>query len=381
MNSDELINLGNEYRSIDNYEKALECYASVFVKDRNNAAAWSNYGNVLREMGEPNKAIPFLQHATEIEPNFVTAQFNLSIAQLLKGDYQNGFKQYEWRWQFEHLAGTKPQIDKPEWQGQDLKGKTILVISEQGFGDVIQFSRFIVPLVQLGAQIILLTMPGLVPLFQPSSIIKLCTSGEGIGNFDYWCPIMSLPYHLQLSKTDIKHELCYILAQDENIAEWAKKLGTKEKIRIGVCWSGRKDNWVNRYKSFPLEKLVNLANQYTEYEWINLQVECTDIEQKIIEESNIKVFPNSIQHWGNTAGMVHHLDLIISADTSIAHLASAMGKPTWIPLTKFAVDWRWGVESDNTVWYPSAKLFRQPNFGDWDSVFDKIEKFLPLFKI
>jgi hypothetical protein len=152
-------------------------------------------------------------------------------------------------------------------------------------------------------------------------------------------------------------------------------------MRIGVCWSGRKDNWVNKYKGVPVEYFVELANKFPQHDWISLQAEAYDHEDEKIKNSTIKTFPGTVNTWADTAGLVHHLDLVISIDTSVAHLAGAMGRPTWIPLTKFAVDWRWGLGVNRTPWYPSAMLFRQPDFGEWTDVFTNIERYLKLFKI
>lgn len=382
MNSHQLVNQGNELRSQDQYHEALKCYAQAFVDDPENKDAWNNYGNVLREIGEPKRAIPFLQHACALDPNFVTAQFNIAIAALLAGDYKLGFDQYEWRWQYEHLANTKPKYTQPEWQGENLQGKTILVQAEQGFGDVIQFSRFLYDLHIRGAEILLLCMTGLVPLFQPSYVVKQCTANpDALGDFDYWVSIMSLPRILGITLDNIRHDLSYIQSQPEYIDTWAEKLGKKTAMRIGICWSGRRDNWVNRYKGVPVEHFVSLIKQYPQHEWISLQAEVYESEQDALSHTPIKSFPGSIQTWADTAGLVHHLDLVISVDTSIAHLSASMGRPTWMPLTKFAVDWRWGTSGNQTPWYPSMQLFRQQNFGDWPEVFAKISKFIDYYKV
>ena len=382
MNSHELVNQGNHYRAQDQYDKALECYATAFVIDPENIHAWNNYGNVLREVGEPKRARPFLQHAIALDPNFVTAHFNLAIADLLAGNYKDGFDGYEWRWHYEHLAGTLPVLPKPQWDGSLLKDKTILLTSEQGFGDTIQFIRFVQPLHRQGARIKLHTLTGLVPLFAGSFVFDQVTDNiDDVGDYDVWLPLMSLPRLLKTTLSNLPHELFYIEALSDNQRKWADLLGPKTKMRIGVCWSGRKDNWTNRYKGVPVDYITDLAKSFPEHEWINLQVETTELEQNALDTTNIRQLPGTIQHWADTAGLVHHLDLVISVDTSVAHLAGAMGRTTWIPLTKFAVDWRWQVNTDLSPWYPSARLFRQPEFGNWTSVFEAIKKYLSFFKI
>ena len=380
VNTHQLISTGNDLRSNDRYHEALSHYAQAFVADPENPHAWNNYGNVLREIGEPKRAYPFLQHAIALDPNFVTAQFNLAIAALLAEDYKLGWQQYEWRWRYEHLADTLPKLSKPRWTGQDLKDKTILITGEQGFGDNIQFIRFFELLANQGAKIVFCTLPGIVPLIENSAILsKVITSYENYQDYDFWSPIMSLPLYLNVLYNNLSHNLQYIGASSQIITHWHQLLGPKTKLRIGICWSGRKDNWVNKYKSVPINYFNDLVAQNPNYEWISLQAEPTE-EETISLNPNIKKFDGQIQNWADTAGLVHHLDLVISVDTSVAHLAGAMGRPTWIPLTKFAVDWRWGLNSNTTKWYPSVTLFRQSNFGDWPSVFEQISKFLSWYK-
>ena len=171
MNTDQLIEQGNQARAQNNPEAALQHYAQAFVQDRNSASAFNNYGNVLRELGDPVGAIPFLQRSIQLAPEGVTPNFNLSVAYLLAGDYSRGWPQYEHRWNFEHLAGTLPCYEQPRWTGQDLKDRTILVVQEQGLGDVIQFSRFLFGLHASGARIILQVNDNLAPLFAGSPII------------------------------------------------------------------------------------------------------------------------------------------------------------------------------------------------------------------
>lgn len=382
MTPNDLIAQGNLYRAQDRYPESLRCYAQAFLDDPDNKHAWNNYGNVLREIGEPRRARPFLEHACALDPHFVTAQFNLAIANLLAGDYDRGWQQYEWRWQYEHLAGSKPLFSQPEWQGEDLRGRTILVISEQGFGDVIQFSRFLYDLHVMGARIRFYTMPGLVPLFENSNIIDRCASDiDQLGDFDTWIPLMSVPRLLKTNLSNLRHDLVYLAADDAQIQRWHGLLGAKTRMRIGVCWSGRRDSWANRYKSFPLDHVIALANRFPQHQWISLQAELSSDEETQLLSSPIQCYPGEIQHWGDTAGLVHHLDLVLTMDTSVAHLAAGMGRDTWIPLTKFAVDWRWGVDQTRTKWYPAARLFRQPGYGDWSSVFDQIAQHIELQKI
>ena len=382
MNLYELIDQGNFHRNSGDPDTALKYYAQAFVQDHNCAPAFNNYGNVLREMGHPRRAIPFLEHAHELDPGSVTAEFNLAVAYLLAGDYQKGWEFYESRWRYEHLAGTKPKLPQPEWQGEPLKDKTILVIGEQGLGDQIQFARFLYELSAQGAAIKLHVSESLKSLFNHDnkSMLQVTTGNDDIGDFDYWIPIMSLPRVLGITLQNLRPELHYIQADPEKIKIWAQRLGHKRKTRIGFAWSGRRDSWINQHKAMPLAHMIQLIQSSPEHEWISLQVDADAADQQQLE-SLARTFPGSVQNMSDTAGLLHHLDLVITVDTAVAHLSGAMGRPTWIPLNLYGNCWRWGVERSDCAWYPSARLFRQAQYGDWDEVINKITQYLSWFKV
>jgi hypothetical protein len=382
MHVEELINLGNQSRENNNPEQALAYYAQAFVQDRHSAGAFNNYGNVLREIGDPVGAIPFLQRAISLAPNSSVANFNLSVAYLLSGDYARGWPQYESRWNFEHLDGTLPKFTQPRWTGQDLKDKTILVCQEQGLGDTIQFSRFLFGLHTLGAKIILQVNNNLAPLFVGSAIInQLVDVNETPPAFDYWAPIMSLPGVMNVTLENLPHALSYLGAESGLVKEWHERLGKKTRLRVGFCWSGRPDSWINRHKSMPFEVMCDLIVRNPTYEWINLQAECSEAQTQHLETIGVKPYPNTIRNFADTAALMQHLDVVISVDTAVAHLAGALGRPTWIPLNAFGTDWRWLLDRDSSPWYSSARLFRQPVMGDWASVTNKIHQYLGWFKV
>jgi hypothetical protein len=383
MNINQLLEQGNQHRTDHQPELALKCYAAILGEDFNHGAAFNNYGNVLREMGYPARAIPFLHAACDIDPSNVTATFNLAVAHLLKGDYELGWAFYESRWRYEHMAGVKPKLPKPEWTGQDLKDKTILVVGEQGLGDQIQFLRFTANLQSADAKIKLVLSPGVKALFpEPAgNIIGIYESGEDLGDYDYWIPMMSIPRVIGLKLETIAHQLQYVAATPAKAQEWADRLGPKKRMRIGVCWSGRKDSWIHNHKAMPVEKMAELIRRNPEHQWINLNVDSTEEESQIIIDAGGECYPGTIQDFADTAGLMHHLDLVISVDTANAHLAGAMGRPVWIPLNAYGNCWRWLLKREDSPWYPSARLFRQPKMGDWDSVVNKLHKFLGFFKI
>jgi tetratricopeptide (TPR) repeat protein len=382
MNTEELIAYGNQCREENNPEQALAYYAQAFVQDRQSASAFNNYGNVLREVGDPVGAIPFLERAISLAPTSSVAHFNLAVSLLLSGNYQRGWSQYESRWNFEHLDGTLPKYTQPRWVGQDLKDKTILVCQEQGLGDTIQFSRFLFSLHASGAKIILQANNNLAPLFANSSVISnIVDPSVTPENFDYWVPIMSLPTVLGITLENLPPQIQYLSARTDLTKNWQTQLGLKNKLRVGFCWSGRPDSWINRHKGMPFETMCELIKRNPNYEWINLQIECTADESAILHELGVKMYPGAIRSFADTAALIHHLDVVLSVDTAIAHLAGALGRPTWVMLNNYAVDWRWLLDRDSSPWYPSARLFRQPKMGDWASVVDKIHQYLSWFKI
>jgi tetratricopeptide (TPR) repeat protein len=380
MTVDDLIEQGNQHRAQNQPAQALACYAQAFVEDFNSAAAWNNYGNVIREMGYPDRAIPFLEQAIRIDADHTTARFNLAVALLLKGDYAQGWPAYESRWNFEHLAGTLPAYHQPRWQGEDLRDRTILIIGEQGLGDCIQFVRYVEPLQALGARIILQVPTTLISLLQ-------IPGGETIGfdqpvpDFDVWCPMMSLPVVMKHDLTTIPRPLAYIQAAEPAIRQWQDRLGPKKRLRVGVSWSGRRDTWINQHKSVPFELIADMIRRNPRYQWINLQVDADEQQSQILAELGATTYPGTIQCMADTAALIACLDVVISVDSAVSHLSAAQGRPTWIMLNDYAVDWRWLRDRGDSPWYPTVKLFRQPGQGDWDPVLDRIQRFLPTFTI
>ena len=382
METELLIAHGNQCRENNQPEQALSYYAQAFVQDRNSASAFNNYGNVLRECGDPEGAIPFLQRSIQLDPAGVTAKFNLSVAYLLNGDYVNGWPAYESRWQYEHLAGLLPNFPQPRWTGQDLKDKTILVLGEQGHGDNIQFVRFIGDLYGRGARVILQVNSSLVPLFQGSSVIaQLIDQNQSVTEFDYWTPIMSIPGVVGNTLDNLGHVQYYLTPDTALAKNWLDILGPKKRLRVGFCWSGRRDTWINRHKGMPFGDMVELIKRNPGYEWINLQCDCTPEEEEELVSVGVKAYPGSIKNFADSAALIFHLDVVLSVDTAVAHLAGALGRPVWIMLNWFGTDWRWLLNRDSSPWYSTARLFRQPKMGDWASVTDKVHKFLSWFKI
>ena len=382
MTPNDLIEAGNQHRSNHEPANAIACYAQAFVQDPESAAAFNNYGNVLREMGHPARAVPFLQHAIILDPSNITAKFNLAVCYLIMGNYQQGWPAYESRWQYEHLAGTEPQYAQPRWKGESLEGKTILVVGEQGHGDCIQFVRFLYNLHVMGAQIKLQITDGLIPVMQSSNIIQQVSSyTTDMGEFDYWVPIMSIPGILGVTVDNIPKVQSYLTAQPEAVQTWQKRLGPKTRMRVGINWSGRRDSWLNQHKGVPFSVILDMIKNNTQYEWINLQIDATAEEEQALADAGVTCYPGTIVSFVETAGLIMNLDVVIGVDTAISHLAGALGRPAWIMLNAYSTDWRWLLDRDSSPWYSTARLFRQPVMGDWASVTKKVTQYLNWFKV
>jgi hypothetical protein len=180
---------------------------------------------------------------------------------------------------------------------------------------------------------------------------------------------------------NLPHQLQYLAARQDLAQQWQTALGPKKRLRVGVCWSGRPDSWINRHKGMPFDVMMSLIQRNPAIEWFNLQVECTAEQSKVLEENGVRNFPGLIRNFADSAALIHHMDVVISVDTAVAHLSGALGRPTWIPLNWYGTDWRWLLNRDDSPWYPSARLFRQTKLGDWGTVIDRLHQYLSWFKV
>jgi hypothetical protein len=384
-NADNFIAQGNTYREQHKPEMALTQYMLAMTSDRNSSGAFNNYGNVLRELGDPVGAVPFLQRAIQLNPSVVTHQFNLAVAYLLSGDYVKGWPAYECRHNYEHLKGTIPEYNCPMWNGEDLTGKSIFVRGEQGHGDIIQFVRFIQNLKNIGASVTIQVTDALIPLIQSGPLgqdVRVLSFSQELGQeFDYWIPIMSLPGKLNVRVDNLPNTIQYLFADPKLVDNWRRNLGLKNKLRIGFAWSGRRDSWINQHKSVPFEKMLAMIQSCPEYSWYNLQYDCTNDEQAQLVAAGVHCFPGGINSFADTAALISNFDVVVSVDTAVAHLSAALGRPTWIMLNSYGQCWRWLLNRNDTPWYATARLFRQPAMSEWNPVIDRVKQHLNLFKI
>lgn len=380
-------NLGNVYNKLHDYKKAAKLHEKAIELEPNGSNAYSNVGTSYKYLGQAQKSIDAYKKAIELDPNFVNAHFDLATMYLAKGDYKNGFLEYEWRFKKDemlaHIQNNKDIFSKPMYNGIDLiEGKTLLIHSEQGFGDSIQFVRFIPELKKrLKCKIILKCRDELKKLFETmEGIDVLISRSEATPAFDYHLPIMSMPKVLELKGVkDLAKTSGYLKALEDKEFDKIKK--QKGKLNIGVCWSASVTGESYDGKVFDLSYFEALAKS-DKINLYSLQVgpENEDIKKLGLEDKIIDI-TDKLTDFSKTASMMNKLDLIISSDTSVAHLAGAINAPVWIPLQKYP-DWRWQNKGEKSPWYPSSKLFRQKTNRVWEGVFQSIyAKLYSNFKI
>lgn len=364
---------GTALRSLGRYREALITFAHAFALDPKHSTAYSNYGNTLREFGLPELAIPFLKLAQELTPGNVNYELNESVAHLMKGDLIEGWKKYEARWYYQSDVSFKPQLQGPEYNGsQDVTGKTVIVYYEQGFGDSIQFIRFVKVLKDKGAIVVLITKAQLYELFKFNfPDLTVLNSDDNIPPYHYHVALMDLPKCFNTTIDTIPYPTPYLDVDESMKQSWKKLLGPKTKKRIGLLWSPNKIAFISRFRRIELEQLLTIASD--EYEFISLSYEVDENILKTLEKHNVKTFHENLSGFYNTAGLISQMDLVITIDTVIAHLAGALGVPTWVMLSDYGCDWRWFMNRNDSPFYNCMKLFRQNGDGKWDSVLENIK--------
>ncbi|MBC7859932.1 MAG: glycosyltransferase family protein [Burkholderiaceae bacterium] len=367
-----LSNLGNSLIALKRPEEALIVLDRALELNQAYVAALFNRANALQYLNRPDEAILSYRRALLIDPGHVDANFNDGVCRLLNGDFENGFRQYEWRWRKEAYLPLKQEFGAHLWLGApDLQGKTILVYSEQGLGDTIQFCRYVKLLAGLGAKVIVRVQPALKSLLSglPGAQQVLGT-GEALPAFDFHCPLMSLPLAFQTRLDTVPAEPSYLAADPARVAAWQAKLGPKTLPRIGLAWAGSAGHDNDAARSIPLLTLMRLVGENAQY--VSIQKDLGALDRLLLaRQSALLHFAEAQTDFAETAALIANLDLVVTVDTSVAHLAAAMGKPVWI-LLPWAPDWRWMLERADSPWYPSATLVRQPKAGDWDSVLARV---------
>lgn len=363
-------NLGISLIQLRQHEAAIASIDRAITLRPGFADAYVNRALAFHEIRQHQAAIESYKQAIALQPMLRIAHRNLSHLYLLLGDYEKGWENFEWRLRGDDGQASQRRFSQPLWLGQEsLAGKTILLHSEQGLGDTIQFCRYVKLVADLGAQVILEIQKPLANLLANlDGVATLVTKGSALPPFQFHCPLMSLPLAFRTRVDNIPAPGGYLKADAGKIAVWQERLGNKTKPRVGLVWSGNPLQKNNHNRSIPLTVLTGLLD--SKFEYVCLQKDAKEADRKILAaHPAIRCF--ELDDLSDTAALCELLDLIISVDTSVAHLAGALGRPVWIPLG-FNADWRYLLERVDSPWYTSARLYREDRLKGWNPVIANI---------
>ena len=392
---DALNNLGGALTELGAWDEAIACYQRVLALEPGNAAAHNNFGrvlaqrdelgaaiahfrdaialqplaldahinlgNVLLEQGDPRAAHQSYARALAIDPAHEAAHWNDGLALLLQGDLAEGFRR--WRW---NVAASK-RFAAPEWHGEELNGATILIHAEQGFGDAIHFARYIPLVAARGGRVIFEAPVELHRLFATmEGVEQVIAFGDPLPDFARQCPLLSLPLAFSTTLRNIPNNVPYLRADPDSVAEWRRRIGGPD-LKVGLVWAGRPEHKRDRHRSMALAELAPLAAIPNVAFYALQKGAAVGEAEQAPHGMRLEILSPLLGDFADTAAAIMALDLVISVDTSVAHLAGALGKPVWI-LNAYAPDWRWLEKRSDSPWYPTAELFRQDASRRWAPV-------------
>ena len=390
------------------YEEAVASYDRALALAPDYAEARSNRGAALTELGRCEQAIDDFAYALRLKPDFVDAlynrgnallalarveeamrsyaealalapqdpdvNFNDALARLCVGDFREGWRKYKYRWDRRKNAVTRPVFDRPMWRGEtDLPGKTILLVAEQGMGDAIQFVRYAPLVAALGAKVLLRAHPSLTALMSSApGISQVIADGALLPEFDLYCPLMSLPEAFATEPATIPASVPYLRPPAERIAKWQPLVPHNGRLRVGICWAGSAEHLNDRNRSIPLDRFATILS-VPGVDFVSVQKDVSEAHAAILRAHGVTQLGQDFADFADTAAVIAMLDLVIAADTSVAHLAGAMAKAVGL-LVPFAPDFRWMLARTDTPWYPTMRLFRQSVPGDWEGPLGRLRR-------
>ncbi len=362
------------------FDSALERYQRALGIQGDLNEGHLGLGSAYAQLGQLDKARACYSRSLFFDPKNAEARLYRGIIGLLDGDLENAWSDYEWRWQTPENSRRK--IAAPRWDGSDLKDRSLLLHAEQGLGDTIQFVRYGKQIREKGGKLIVECQKHLLPLLSRLEWIdQLVAQGESLPPFTCHVPMLSIPGVLGTTIDNIPAETPYLTADPDLVEKWGESLSVLDGLKIGIAWQGNPDFKQDQFRSIPLARFSPLLD-VAEASFISLQKGFGEEQiQKLEQPERLTVFENLDAEEGafmDTAAILGHLDLFITSDSAIAHLAGALGVKTWLILP-FAPDWRWFLEREETPWYPSMRLFRQTEFKNWDGVFNKLAQALQSF--
>jgi len=370
-------NRGNALQDLGRLDEALAAFDTSIRLRPLDAEAHSNRGTVLKDLGRLDDAVDAFVAAQRLDPDLAAARYNEAFPRLLAGDFALGWPQYEWRWRIGSKRLRPRDFAQPQWSGQPVAGKTILLHAEQGLGDTIQFCRYAPLLAGLGARVLMEVPKAMINLLSGlAGVDRLIVAGAPLPDFDLHCPMMSLPGAFGTGLSDIPGEIPYLAADQTASRNWADRLAKDHRPRIGLVWAGNPTHRNDRNRSVPFAALGNLL-RLDHVHWYSLQVGARRDDLAEAPIGAIEDLAPLLDDFAATAAILSQLDLVITADTAVAHLAGALGRKTWVMLP-FAPDWRWLMHRPDSPWYPTLRLVRQIERGDWTGVTSRIAEALRL---
>ncbi len=369
---DAYAHLGTTYSDHDRLDDAIAQHQKALAADPSFSAAHCNLATAYVMALRVPEAIRSYRRALELEPGNASYHWNYSNALLLAGDFADGWAEYEWRWQARELRKRRPGYAGPEWRGEDPAGKTLLLYGEQGYGDIIQFARYAALLAERGANVLFAAPPELGRLVaRANGVSGTLREGEPLPPFDFQAPVLSLPFLMKTRLDTVPCSVPYLTA-DPGLAEsWRARLASRGGLRVGLIWGGRKTHAQDRLRSVALEACAALA-RIEGVTFYSLQKGEQGAQAKAPPAGMALIdWTGELADFADTAALMANLDLVISVDTAGAHLAGAMGRPVWL-LNRHQTEWRWLLEREDSPWYPTMRIFRQPRPGDWPTVMERV---------
>ena len=365
---DVLCNRGAALRNLGRHEEALADYERALAVSPMHAAAHNNRGVALAALNRFEEAEASYDRALAINAKDDRARFNRALARLVRGDLPRGLADFESRWMGSDTQAGPRAFAVPQWTGREpLAGRTILLHAEQGLGDAIQFARYVPRVAQKGATVLLEVHGALAPLLaQLPGVARTIARGDALPPFDLHCPLMSLALAFGTTLESIPREVPYLHAPPEHVERWSARLGERKRPRVGLAWSGSTTLRNDRNRSIALADFDRL--RALPFEFYSLQKEVRPGDAVALASGPaIAHFGDELADFRDTAALVSLMDLVVSVDTAVAHLAGALSRPVWL-LVPWSPDWRWLLGRDDSPWYPTMRLWRQARPGDWAEV-------------
>lgn len=364
-------NLGRALRDAGRLDEAIEACRRAIALNPRHAKAHFNLGQTMRDLDRIDEAIAMFERAIVLDPNYARSHYALGLMLLLRGELARGWREYEWRWQRDNFRSPKRNFPQPQWDGSEMPAKTILLHAEQGMGDAIQFMRYAPLVAQRVGRVIVECQAPLTRLFATvAGVSGAIATGEPLPAFDVHLPMLSLPLAMGTRSVEqIPRDVPYLRPDEQDLVAWAQRLGDLcGRYKVGLVWAGNPQHQFDHLRSIAIEKLAPLA-AVKDAALVSLQKDCpagaSTPPFEVIDHTS------ELRDFADTAALIANLDLVISVDTSVPHLAGAMGKRVWT-LLAYSPDWRWMLDREDSPWYPTMRLFRQRARGDWDEVIARV---------